>query len=36
MCRKPDFEEAGRKCGRDLGGILINQYKVWPIINLVR
>ncbi|GMI00055.1 hypothetical protein TrLO_g11755 [Triparma laevis f. longispina] len=35
MCKKPDFEEAGRKCGRDLGGILINQYKVWPIINLV-
>ncbi|GMH99997.1 hypothetical protein TrST_g6182 [Triparma strigata] len=35
MLRRANFNEAGRKCRKDLGGILVNQYKVWPIINLV-
>jgi len=33
--RKPNLKSASDKITRDLGGILVNQYKVWPFINAV-
>jgi len=33
--RKANYGGVGIKIKRDLGGILVNQYKVWPIINFV-
>ena len=36
MLRRANFNEAGRKCRKDLGGILVNQYKVRDKVKVSR